>query len=175
MKEIFLKELLKPIISAVSKCLNDKLQEKEYIDNMYNLLLSNYKSRINIKNMLHSSNPVSFKDIYCPLSIKRLSTNNYIGSNDIISVNSTKSLMESINNLAIFGNAGSGKSTLVNFLYINSIEEQYKYPVFISLRYLNETSQGIIETLKQRILGHKTIDLEGVRPLIPRWELGRVC
>ena len=83
MKEIFLKELLKPIISAVSKCLNDKLQEKEYIDNMYNLLLSNYKSRINIKNMLHSSNPVSFKDIYCPLSIKRLSTNNYIGSNEL--------------------------------------------------------------------------------------------
>ena len=66
--------------------------------------------------------------------------------------------MNQVNNIAIFGNAGSSKSTLVNYLYINSIEESYKFPILIYLRYLNLSTCSLVDYLKRQVLGYKNIE-----------------
>lgn len=158
MIETLYKSVLTPIAEFISSKIKDQIQCKKYIDNIYNLLSSNYKSRLCMKNILHKSEPVLFKDIYCPLSIANLPNPIYQPPTSKIEVKSVRDLMENINNLAIFGNAGSGKSTLVNYLYLNSVEELYKYPVMIQLRYLNLFSGSLVEYLKSHILGCKKIE-----------------
>lgn len=108
--------------------------------------------------MLHVSHPVLFKDIYCPLSITKLTTHEYDESSQMFKIKSVSTLMNQVNNIAIFGNAGSGKSTLVNYLYINSIEESYKFPILIYLRYLNLSTCSLVEYLKRQVLGYKNIE-----------------
>ena len=151
--EVIVEALVKPFVNTISTFIKNKLQEDEYIDNMRSLLSANYMSRSRIKNMLHSSEPVQFMDIYCPLRIKKLATNNFNRPEEILEVSSVRDLMDTFNNVAIFGNAGSGKSTLVNFLYLDAIEKKYKYPILIYLRYLNDTNDSLLDILKHQLFG----------------------
>lgn len=157
MIELLAKEIIKPIVSSIVEYIKDDTKAQVYAENMQRLLTSNYKTRSGVKNILHSVTPVPFMDIYCPLKIKMLSSDfqcDY-GSQPVESV---KTLLNNVNNIAIFGNAGCGKSTLVNFLYLNAIEERYKYPILISLRYLNETNDTLVKYLRQQTLGYKEMD-----------------
>lgn len=151
--EVIVEALVKPFANTISTYIKNRLQEEEYIDNMRSLLSANYMSRSRIKNMLHSSEPVQFMDIYCPLRIKKLATNNFNRSEETLEVSSVSDLMDTFNNVAIFGNAGSGKSTLVNFLYLDAIEKKYKYPILIYLRYLNDTEESLLDILEHQLLG----------------------
>ncbi len=158
MVDSLLKDILAPITQHVASLIENKIQSKEYIRNMYKLLSANYKRRLYMKNILHTSSPVLFRDIYCPLSITKWSTYDYEDSHTTYKVESISGLMDQIDNIAIFGNAGCGKSTLVNYLYLNSIEERYKYPIIVNLRYLNLSSDSLIEHLKSLILGCNPIE-----------------
>ena len=159
MIELFAKELIKPIVSSIAQYIKDDTKAQIYTETMQRQLMSNYKSRCEVKNILHSVSPVPFKDIYCPLKIKMLSSgfqSDYGYGNQ--PVDSVKTLLSNVNNIAIFGNAGCGKSTLVSFLYLNAVEERYKYPILISLRYLNETTDTLIKYLRQQTLGIKEME-----------------
>lgn len=162
MIELLAKEIIKPIISSIVEYIKDDTKAQVYAENMQRLLTSNYKTISGVKNILHSVTPVPFKDIYCPLKIKMLSSDfqRDYGSQPVESV---KTLLNNVNNIAIFGNAGCGKSTLVNFLYLNAIEERYKYPILISLRYLNETNDTLVKYLRQQTLGYKEMGMPGDR------------
>lgn len=153
--EVILEELVGPIVNTISTYIKNKSQKEDFIDNMRNLLSANYISRSRIKNMLHSSEPVRFMNIYNPLRIKKFVINDFNQSDEILEVSSVRNLMDTFDNVAIFGNAGSGKSTLVNFLYLDAIEKQYKYPILIYLRYLNDTESSLIDVLKDQLLGYK--------------------
>lgn len=153
-------EIIKPIVEAITESIKDNIQKKEYIKNIQEALSNNYKSYSTVKNMLHLSDPVLFKDIYCPLSIKKLDRGSFYRNKPPFCVFSASDLMENYDNVAIFGNAGSGKSTLVNFLYLNAIENKYKYPVMISLRYLNEESNSLTNVLQSQIFGKKNVSDE---------------
>lgn len=157
MVETLLKELLKPIGTAIVNFIKNEKEALEYEENMYRLLESNYTSRAAVKNILHTSMPVPFKDIYCPLRL-RIPTDYYKRNDETFAVESAKGLMDTYCNIAIFGNAGSGKSTLVNFLYLNAIEEGYKYPIAISLRYLNEESCSLVDYIRRQTLGLKELE-----------------
>lgn len=162
MIELFAKELIKPIVSSIIEYIKDDTKAQIYAETMQRLLMSNYKSRSEVKNILHSVSPVPFKDIYCPLKIKMLSSG-FQSDYGNQPVDSVKTLLSNVNNIAIFGNAGCGKSTLINFLYLNAIEERYKYPILISLRYLNETTDTLIKYLIQQTLGYK--EMKGIDAL----------
>ena len=151
--EAILEELVKPFVNTISTYIKNKVQKEKFINNIRRLLSANYVSRSKIKNMLHSSEPVQFMDIYCPLRIKKLATNNFNRPEETIDVSSVRDLMDSFDNVAIFGNAGSGKSTLVNFLYLDAIEKHYKYPILIYLRYLNDTEDTLIDAIEHQLLG----------------------
>ena len=157
MVELFAKELIKPIVSSIVKYIQDDTKAQIYAENMQRLLQSNYESRSSIKNILHSTSPVPFKEIFCPLKLRTMTTG-FEQDYGAQKIDSIKSLMSTFNNIAIFGNAGCGKSTLVNFLYLNAIDECYKYPILISLRYLNETNDTLVKCMRQQTLGIKELD-----------------
>lgn len=152
-----LKEMIGPIAATIKSYVTNEYNAFLYEDNMVKLLESNYYSRMKIKNILHNSSPVLFMDIYCSLRIKAYAPS-FEKEYEPFAVNSVKELFGAYSNVAIFGNAGSGKSTLVNFLYLNAIEECYKYPILISLRQLNERDISLVEYLKQETLGCKEIE-----------------
>lgn len=165
MGELLIKELLKPIISSIVRYIKDDTNYQNYIDIMQRLLLSKYKSKSRIKNLLHSTRPVSFNKIYYPLKLKmkNLGLEEYENewkdaSTDYWEVKSVKSLFGNFNNISIFGNAGSGKSTLVNFLYLNAVDECYKYPILIYLRDLNHNNLTLVDIIIQQTLGQKQMN-----------------
>lgn len=123
MIELFAKELVKPIVSSIVQYIKDDTMAQEYAENMQRILMANYKDRSNIKNILHSTSPVPFKDIYSPLKLSMMSSSGFEHDYGAQKVESVGTLLKTFNNIAIFGNAGCGKSTLVNFLYLNAIEE----------------------------------------------------
>lgn len=157
MVETLLKELLKPIGSAIVSFIKNEKEALEFEDNMRRLLESNYTSRMAVKNILHTSISVPFKDIYAPLRL-RIPTDYYKRNEDVFYVNTARELLDTYGNVAIFGNAGSGKSTLVNFLYLNAVEDGYKYPIVISLRYLNEESCSLMDYIRRQTLGLKEFE-----------------
>lgn len=158
MVKSILNQILSPITTKLTSYIQDKILFKDYTINMYNLLESQYESRLKVKNYLHTSQPIPFTDIYFPLSIKRLNSHEYDDSYPEIKITSINDLVNQATTIAIFGNAGSGKSTLVNFLYLKACEEIYKYPVIVSLRHLNVTSDSLIDYLKKQVLGLTEID-----------------
>ncbi len=54
--------------------------------------------------------------------------------------------------ITLIGTAGSGKSTLVKFLFVNSIKSNYKIPLKIELRYLNSYDNDLITYIKEEII-----------------------
>ncbi|MCB1177415.1 MAG: NACHT domain-containing protein, partial [Leptospiraceae bacterium] len=53
------------------------------------------------------------------------------------------------------GDAGSGKSTLIKHLFLNSIKEKIGVPILIELRYLNNEEQSIEEYIISKIFENK--------------------
>jgi predicted NACHT family NTPase len=53
--------------------------------------------------------------------------------------------------ITITGSAGSGKSTLVKYLYVSAVEQRFKIPIRIELRYLNNVDFDLLEFIKQKI------------------------
>ena len=98
-----------------------------------------------IKTILYRDHPVYLYDFYVPLDI-------YSEKIKISSVNASK-LFDEGNFFVITSTAGSGKSTLFKHLFLDTIKNRLRIPIFIELRTLNNTSKSIIDqlydTLKQ--------------------------
>ncbi|MGD1712877.1 NACHT domain-containing protein [Dapis sp. BLCC M172] len=84
---------------------------------------------------MNGNKPVYLYDIYFPLNLQ--------GNAEIINTDKISNLFVNSNFVTIFGSAGSGKSTLVKHLFINSIVEKYGIPILIEFRYLNDYSGSI--------------------------------
>lgn len=103
-----------------------------------------------IKTILHPE-PIYLYDIYQPLCIsyndKRYKTD------------SIKYLFDEISNfITILGDAGSGKSTLTKYLFLNAIEENVGKPVLIELRNIGNEKldfrEYIINKIQRKGLSH---------------------
>lgn len=71
---------------------------------------------------------------------KRISTENVI------------KLFDNVNCITIIGTAGSGKSTLIKYLFVDTIKRNYKIPLKIELRYLNNNSKDLLSYLKNEVV-----------------------
>lgn len=105
--------------------------------------ISEYKRNINTKTFLHRSKPVSLLDIYHPLYLKH----------DIfrIRTESLNGIFRFSNYISIIGFAGSGKSMLLKYLFIKCINDSFKIPIKIELRYLNDYKSGLIDYIYNEI------------------------
>ena len=131
-----------------------------YLDFSKNILpeylKTQYSKYANIKTFL-SSNLQPFYNVYYPVSIMPSFDNyNYSRSKEIKRIEKAPDLFTDCNHITLFGIAGSGKSTLVKHLFLNSITNFYSVPIVIELRDLNENMISILDFIKNNIFHLKT-------------------
>lgn len=93
-----------------------------------------------IKTLLRGNTPVYLYDIYFPLKLTC--------DDNVINTQSISTVFSNSNYITIIGDAGSGKSTLVKHLFLNSIKEKYKIPILVELRYLNNMDVTLEEYIR---------------------------
>jgi hypothetical protein len=100
------------------------------------------------KTIVHRTEPVKLHDFYQPLYIRRYGRNYY---DEKISTTDCVELFNDNNFITLIGTAGSGKSTIVKSLLVNSIETKFKIPIKIELRYLNTYDGNLIKYINEEI------------------------
>jgi hypothetical protein len=98
------------------------------------------------------------KDFYLPLHITKYGNkpNRYTDDSKRISTENVSKLFSKTNYITIIGNAGSGKSTIVKYLFLDSVSRNFKIPIKIELRYLNDYKNSIADYIFDEIfLFHK--------------------
>lgn len=94
------------------------------------------------KTILHRYKPVLIEDFYVDLDLEL--------NNKIIDTQSVKNLIEISNSLIITGIAGTGKSTLMKCLFLDSIKNEIGIPIFIEIRNVkNDIFGDLFEILKK--------------------------
>lgn len=101
-----------------------------------------------IKTLLTNS-PVDLYSIYYPLN---LITRN---KSSIISTSSVGNIFNRTKQVTIIGDAGSGKSTLIKHLFLNSIKTSFAIPILVELRYLNDYENDFTSYIIQKSLDLK--------------------
>jgi NACHT domain len=107
----------------------------------------------NTKTLLHRD-LVPFLDIYYPLRIiPEISDST---ASFVIDSNCINQLYKNNNAICVLGNAGYGKTTIVRFLFIDSVLSNFKIPILLNLRdlNLNEIHKGEELNLKSNIIFH---------------------
>jgi len=100
-----------------------------------------------IKTLLKGLTPVFLYEIYYPLKI----TND----NKTVSTKSIKSVFKESSFVTIIGDAGSGKSTLIKHLFLNSIYEKVGIPILVELRDLNKNKETVEEFVHKKIFENR--------------------
>lgn len=108
---------------------------KEYIK----LSIEKYKYT---KTILYKYEPVLIEDFYVDLDLEL--------NNKTIKTQRIENLIEINNDLIITGVAGSGKSTLMKYLFLNSIKNEVGIPIFIEIRNIKkDIFNDLFEILKE--------------------------
>ena len=115
-----------------------------------------YERNYKTKTILHRSEPIELEKFYQALHIRKVSQQwgrrSKFEETDRISTEKIESLFQNGNCITIIGTAGSGKSTLVKYLFVNAIKCNYKIPIKIELRYLNNYSGSLLVYIKDEII-----------------------
>jgi polynucleotide 5'-kinase involved in rRNA processing len=90
-------------------------QTEEYARNYYS------------KTLLHRAEPKKLDDFYIPLKILKSEKDRYHEKKT--ATDSCKRLFSKNKYITLIGTAGSGKSTLVKYLFTNCINEGFKIPI----------------------------------------------
>lgn len=106
-----------------------------------NYLNKKYKQNSKLKTFLHRAEPINLEKIYQPVCLE-----------PNITTTSIKSLFKKNKNITIIGTAGSGKTTLVKYLFNKSIKEKFAIPIIIELRYLNEFEGSVEQYIFQELM-----------------------
>lgn len=137
--------LIKPIIDGFKSISNEW-------DNFLEIGLTDYLHSQTDKyyftnTFLHRSEKVRFKDIYYPIkaNYKKLTTDFY----------KLDDLFAEYNYITIIGSAGSGKTTLIKHIFLQTIYDQNQIPILIELRNLNEFNGDFEKLITEKILKSK--------------------
>lgn len=158
MEEKFLETLVVSFTTTLlneSKALFDEVYDtasdeiKQFIGKDIKNYLNKQKDKYShIKTLLRGNTPVYLYDIYFPAKLED-------EHGVVIGTESSNKLFKDINFLTIIGDAGSGKSTLMKHLFLNSIYEKNKIPILIELRYLNDSTEELEMYVKNTISQNK--------------------
>jgi energy-coupling factor transporter ATP-binding protein EcfA2 len=153
MEEKILETIVTSFISELTK--ESKVIFKELADEGNQLLKTGLKRYLlkqkdkysHLKTLLKGNTPVFLYDIYYPLKLQK--------RNEIIKTNVISNVFEKSNYVTIIGDAGSGKSTLVKHLFLNSIYTKFAIPILIELRYLNDYENDLESYIINKVLENK--------------------
>lgn len=136
------KKLAEGPISAIVKKIGADLQQIAQ-NRLLEYQTIEFRKNYFTKTLLHRTEPVRLLDFYQPLYISKQLATNSIKKSKKISTSKISNLFEKTKYITLIGSAGSGKSTIVKYLFINSVETEFKIPIKIELRYLNDYKSGI--------------------------------
>jgi GTPase SAR1 family protein len=142
-------------LTGLFKTLSDEFSEevKQVVNN--NILeyqVEEYNRNYCAKTLLHRVQPKNLKDFYQPLFIRQCGKRGRrLHNSERISTSSISELFKKKQFITLIGNAGSGKSTIVKYLFLNSIETKFRIPIKVELRYLNDYSGSVIDFIKEKI------------------------
>jgi GTPase SAR1 family protein len=121
-------------------------------NNLLEYQLEEYNRNYRAKTLLHRVQPKNLKDFYQPLFIRKCGkSGRRLHNSERISTSSISELFKKKQFITLIGNAGSGKSTIVKYLFLNSIETKFRLPIKVELRYLNDFSGSVIDFIKEKI------------------------
>lgn len=148
--------LLETPINGVLKTLGSELKQVAK-NRLLEYQANEFKRNYFTKTLLHRSGPIKLSDFYLPLHIAN--QKDFKSFSRKLKKNSTEKISEVFKKskyITIIGNAGSGKSTIVKYLYINAVQSNYKIPIKIELRYLNDYKHSFTDYIHNEIfLFHK--------------------
>jgi len=140
MLKLPLNSLMTEFGSEVKQIVNNRLleyQTEEYNRNIY------------VKTLLYRTEPVNLYQIFQPLFLGReIKRDKRI---ERISTNTIKEVFAKSKFITIIGYAGSGKSMLMRYLFLDAVKNGFKYPVKVELRYLNDFSGNMNTYIKEHI------------------------
>lgn len=153
MEEKILESIVTSFVSELSK--ESQVIFKELADEGNQLLKTGLKSYLSkqkgkyshLKTLLKGNTPVYLYDIYYPLKLEE--------GRGTIKANIISNIFEKSNYVTIIGDAGSGKSTLVKHLFLNSIYTKFAIPILIELRYLNDYENDLESYIISKVLENK--------------------
>lgn len=162
--------MIETIISEVAKnkiagILNDILSKlgdeiaQFANNNILEYLVQEYRNCKQTKTILHRDHPVDIDCIYQPLFLHRSYDRFQKPNNTLALIETTniKDVFQNSNLITIIGDAGSGKSTIIKYLFLNAIRSDYKIPIKVELRYLNGTDKGVEDYIIDNIIKYENI------------------
>ena len=120
-------------------------------NNILEYQVEEYNRNYCAKTLLHRIQPKILKEFYQPLFITQCQRRVRNLKQKRIPTDSIKELFSKAQFITILGSAGSGESTILKYLFINSIDTKFKIPIKIELRYLNDYNGSIIEYVNEKI------------------------
>ena len=145
----FIKELVKGSKNTFKE-LND--EGKAFLNiGLSKYLSEKYNKYIKIKTILKGNTPVEFYSVYFHLNLLDRKSSRKTKSRGI-STKTTNNLFKKNSCITIIGDAGSGKSTLVKHLFIQSLKEKKFIPILIELRYIELKDISFLEYITSSII-----------------------
>ncbi len=144
--------LITPITNTL-KVINDEW--KNLLDiGIYEYLQSQTEKYYFTNTFLHRNEKVRFRDIYYPITVKY----NHLETK----IEKLDELFDEYKNITLIGVAGSGKSTVVKHLFLSALEQNYKVPILIELRHLNDYKGNIKSLITEKILNSRIKPTKGI-------------
>jgi hypothetical protein len=112
------------------------------------------------KTILYRTSPVRLYDYYVHLKVKGPDEKE-------IDTHNTSSLLSASTHVIITGTAGSGKSTLMRHLFLNSLNIGAYLPIFVELRSLNDAPGSLLDLLQRQLEAQKLkLSMEALNDLL---------
>ena len=119
-------------------------------------LCTEYAACSEVKTMLHRSSPVQLLKIYQPLFLTTVYSREAGRTIRLMSTEvptkKVKDIFFKSNCVTIIGAAGSGKSTLIKYLFLDAVKSKFKIPIKIELRYLNNYQGDLLKYIQEEVL-----------------------
>lgn len=150
------KSLLETPINSLLKSVGNELKQVAK-NRILEYQATEFKRNYYTKTLLHRSEPIELTEFYQPLYIaNQPDTTKMSKKVKKIPTEDISKLFKKSNYITLIGNAGSGKSTIVKYLFINAVQTSYKIPIKIELRYFNEYKYSFTDYIYDEIfLFHK--------------------
>lgn len=154
---------LTKLLSSITSDFNEEIKHT-ITNNILEYQIEEYNRNSISKTLLHRVEPKRLKEFYQPLFIRKCDKTNRRRDNISqhyrytdrrnevrIATHSIENLFEKNQFVTLIGSAGSGKSTIVKYLFLNSIDSNFKIPIKLELRYLNDYDGTVIDFIKEKI------------------------
>jgi len=153
MDKITLSTIEKYLKNPLTKLINGLSSEIKHVvkNKVLEYQVEEYNRNLYQKTLLHRIAPKNLLEIFQPLTISN--------NESTIQIKSIKDIFKN-QFITLIGSAGSGKSTLIKFLFIDCIKNKYAIPIKIELRYLNDYGKSLTEYLHEKIFKLNSIATE---------------